>query len=80
MVGGSTSGRLGGALAAGGSAEAVTGEPSSGGGSGAAGGDDFWRLSTWRCTACPALSAAFFKSSRKPISVPLVDARVSHSI
>ena len=58
------------ALAAGGGGGATADDPSSGGGSGGAGGDVFCRLSTWRCTACPALSAAFFKSSRKPIFMP----------
>jgi hypothetical protein len=71
-VGGAGSGTPEDELATGGCGGATAGDPSRGGGSGGAGGDVFWRLSTWRCTACPALSAAFFKSSRKPISMPLV--------
>jgi hypothetical protein len=47
--------------------------PSTGGGSGGAGG--FCRLSTPRCTACCASVAAFFRSSRKPISACLSWAR-----
>jgi hypothetical protein len=73
-VGGAGCGTPEDALATGGCGGAPAGDPSSGGGSGGAGGDVLCRLSTWRCTACPALSAAFFKSSRKPISMPLVDA------
>jgi hypothetical protein len=72
-VGGAGSGTPEDELATGGCGGATAGDPSRGGGSGGPGGDVFCRLSTWRCTACPALSAAFFRSSRKPIFMPLVD-------